>query len=301
LWPKADLVIGGPPCQGFSQLGARDPDDPRNNLWKEYLEVLDQSDAEFFVMENVPQLLKSPQFQMFLSEVKRPRRDFKIRAAVLSAADYGVPQIRNRAIVFGWRRGEPNLPAPSFGANSPRQRPYLTVRSALHGLPLEPDSQNWHRPRPNIRHTSLLRYAAVPIDGGNRFQMQARLDHDGMAHLVPQCWRRKTIGTTDVFGRLWWDRPAVTIRTEFYKPEKGRYLHPTADRPITIREAARLQSFPDSFRFPENQPMVSVARQIGNAVPPGMAKALAEQVKAHLSGDYAVEGAHAGQLELVAG
>ncbi len=77
--------------------------------------------------------------------------------------------------------------------------------------------------------------------------MQRNLDRAGLAHLVPRCWREKPTGTTDVFGRLWWDRPAYTIRTEFYKPEKGRYLHPSAHRPITVREAARCMSFPDDF------------------------------------------------------
>ena len=85
-----------------------------------------------------------------------------------------------------------------------------------------------------------------------------------------------------VFGRMWWDRPSPTIRTEFYKPEKGRYLHPVAHRPITVREAARLQSFPDDFIFPESQRMTSVARQIGNAVPPVLAEALAKVVRDHL-------------------
>ena len=84
-----------------------------------------------------------------------------------------------------------------------------------------------------------------------------KLDREGLGDLVPHCWRKKPTGTTDVFGRLWWDRPASTIRTEFYKPEKGRYLHPTAHRPITVREAARCMTFPDDFVLPEHQSMTS--------------------------------------------
>ena len=91
----------------------------------------------------------------------------------------------------------------------------------------------------NPRPETIVRYRHVPHDGGNRFQMQDALDAAGLGHLVPRCWRNKPTGTTDVFGRLCWNRPAFTIRTEFYKPEKGRYLHPTEHRPITIREAAR--------------------------------------------------------------
>ena len=117
---------------------------------------------------------------------------------------------------------------------------------------------------------SLQRYKAVP-PGGNRFDLQRNAPE-----LTPPCWIRKTSGGTDLFGRLWWDRPSVTIRTEFFKPEKGRYLHPEAHRPITHREAARLMGFPDDFIFFGTT--TEIARQIGNAVPPPLAGALARMV-----------------------
>jgi DNA (cytosine-5)-methyltransferase 1 len=158
---------------------------------------------------------------------------------------------------------------------------WVSFRAAAEGLPLTPDGENWHRPR-NPRSFSVRRYKAVPRDGGNRFQMQRNLDRAGLGELVPRCWREKTTGTTDVFGRLWWDRPAYTIRTEFYKPEKGRYLHPSAHRPITVREAARCMSFPDDFELPEEQAMTSIARQVGNAVPPLLAQCIAAELALHL-------------------
>jgi DNA (cytosine-5)-methyltransferase 1 len=105
----------------------------------------------------------------------------------------------------------------------------------------------------------------------NRFDLQKRAPE-----ITPPCWIRKTQGGTDLFGRLWWDRPAFTIRTEFFKPEKGRYLHPSQHRPITHREAARLQSFPDSFRFVGTK--IEIAKQIGNAVPPMLAARVADCV-----------------------
>jgi DNA (cytosine-5)-methyltransferase 1 len=105
----------------------------------------------------------------------------------------------------------------------------------------------------------------------NRFDLQKRA-----LHLTPPCWIRKTSGGTDLFGRLWWDRPACTMRTEFFKPEKGRYLHPSQHRPITHREAARFQSFPDDFKFCGTK--IDIARQIGNAVPPLLAARLADCV-----------------------
>jgi DNA (cytosine-5)-methyltransferase 1 len=282
-WPSASVVAGGPPCQGFSQLGSRDPDDPRNRLWREYVRVLDESGADVFLMENVPQLLHSRQFDLFRRTVVH--RGFTLISAVLNAADYGVPQSRRRAIVIGSRFGEPFFPERTNGPLSLSGAPYQTVRDAWSAIPAldeEPTGVNWHTSRPKVRAQSVLRYTAVPKDGGNRFQMQANLEAAGHRDLVPPCWLKKPTGTTDVFGRLWWDRPSVTIRTEFFKPEKGRYLHPSADRAITIREAARLQSFPDSFVFPEGQSMGSVARQIGNAVPPRLATALARAIREHL-------------------
>jgi DNA (cytosine-5)-methyltransferase 1 len=94
--------------------------------------------------------------------------------------------------------------------------------------------------------------------------------------LLPPCWVKKPKGTTDVMGRLWWDQPSVTIRTEFYKPEKGRYLHPEEHRPITHLEAARLQTFPPEFLWCGSK--VAIAKQIGNAVPTLLAQRIAEAV-----------------------
>jgi DNA (cytosine-5)-methyltransferase 1 len=125
-----------------------------------------------------------------------------------------------------------------------------------------------------------------------RFDLAAR-----RPDITPACWLRKKTGSTDVFGRLWWERPAFTIRTEFFKPEKGRYLHPAEHRPITVREAARCMTFEDDFEFPAEQPMTTVAKQIGNAVPPVLAAAIAEALVAQLEAERARE---AGARELAA-
>lgn len=121
---------------------------------------------------------------------------------------------------------------------------------------------------------SLARYRAVP-PGGNRFDLQKNAPH-----LMPPCWIKKASGGTDLFDRLWWNRPSVTIRTEFFKPEKGRYLHPSQHRPITHREAARLMGFPDDFVFKGTK--TEIARQIGNAVPPDLGGAVATVAKQFL-------------------
>ena len=153
---------------------------------------------------------------------------------------------------------------------------WLTVRDAIGDLP-EPDgvAPDANAGGPLDIHfgrtptqKSLLRYRTVP-EGGNRFDLMR-----DAPEITPRCWLEKPSGSTDLFGRLWWDRPAVTIRTEFFKPEKGRYLHPVSDRPITHREAARLQSFSDDFEFLGSK--TEIAKQIGNAVPPKLAARVAD-------------------------
>ena len=146
-----------------------------------------------------------------------------------------------------------------------------SARDALRNVPLKPTGVNWHIGR-NPTPKSLKRYRCVP-EGGNRWDLPAVL--------MPDCWKRKTKGGTDLFGRLWWDRPSVTIRTEFYKPEKGRYLHPVAHRPITHHEAALLQGFPEDFVFCGSK--IRVGIQIGNAVPPPLAHAIATHIATMLS------------------
>lgn len=258
-----DFIIGGPPCQGFSPLGKMSPSKKHpkmNKLWQEYLRIVDMVKPRGFVVENVPEFLDSEEFKIFKEEIKK--RNYNIKAHVLNAAEFGVPQSRKRGFTIALKDRFPVFPAPVS-----KQK---TVRDAIGDLPLKPDGKNWHIGR-SPTEKSLERYKCVP-KGGNRFDlMRKRPD------ITPDCWLNKPAGSTDVFGRLWWDRPSVTIRTEFFKPEKGRYLHPEANRPITHREAARLQTFPDNFEFVGSK--TEVARMIGNAVPPTLALNVALAVK----------------------
>lgn len=268
---QVDVIVGGPPCQGFSQLGKRMADDPRNKLLYEFFRVVTDLRPKVFVMENVPQLLKSDQYAEFKELVANS--EYEIVEKVLLAADYGAPQKRQRAIIIGSRIGSPKHPLPShknpiesadlFNANL---EVWKTVKDAIGDLPLVPTGEDLHIGR-NPTELSKERYSHIP-PGGNRFNLPKEI--------TPNCWLNKPTGLTDVFGRLWWDRPSVTIRTEFFKPEKGRYLHPTEDRPITLREAARLQGFPDSYKFSGSY--TQIAKQIGNAVPTALAESIAETV-----------------------
>ena len=278
LFPKADVVIGGPPCQGFSNLGEKVPLDPRRQLWRHFLRAVEQSQACAYVMENVAPLLSSAEFE----EIKKVSEEmgFCVEGRVLNTANYGVPQTRKRTIIIAIKGMKPVFPEPThydpekldknkfplFADVDYEIKPWLTVRDAIGDLPGKPTEKDWHlgrKPTPK----SLKRYMAIP-PGGNRFDLPVDLQ--------PKCWIKKTKGGTDLMGRLWWDRPSVTIRTEFFKPEKGRYLHPVENRPITHREAMRLQGFPDTFAFIGAK--IAVARQVGNAVPPPLAYAVAKAV-----------------------
>lgn len=275
-YPRADLVLGGPPCQGFSPLGRDRDEDSRltlNRLWLDYLRVVKRVRPAIFLVENVPQFLRSTQFGHFARYCKRYLPEYELDSRTLNAVDYGVPQSRKRGFIIGSRVGLPWWPAPTHHEGGVLGNRWRTVRDAIGDLPRVADDRSLHWSR-NPEPQSLLRYSLIP-EGGNRFDLQ-RIRPD----LLPECWKKKPTGTTDGLGRMWWDRPSPTIRTEFFKPEKGRYLHPEADRSITHREAARLQSFPDDFLFEGSR--IQVARQIGNAVPPLLAEALAREITAHL-------------------
>lgn len=288
-FPKADIVIGGPPCQGFSLLNKQRAVDPRKELWRAFMQVVEQVRPTMFVMENVPELLSSLEFQRI--KKKAESLGYMAVSGVLNAADFGVPQRRKRAIIIASLNGFPRMPEPTHCDPQKRQGlfrqgmlPWETVGRAVYDLeePCGIDIMVGQVPPPMDLHfgrtptkESLARYRCIP-EGGNRFDLQKK-----RPDITPACWIRKKSGGTDLFGRLWWDRPAFTIRTEFFKPEKGRYLHPRQNRPITHREAARLQSFPDNFKFLGTK--IEVARQIGNAVPPLLAKKVAEAVIEHLA------------------
>ncbi len=318
---NVDVIMGGPPCQGFSGLGKEDPDDPRNLLWREYMRVVTTIRPKIFVLENVDRFLKSQQFADLKAATETgDLQDYTLVPKVLNAADYGVPQARRRAIVIATRKelGEPlTHPEPTHEQNSnpsqerldsgKRLEPWVGVGPEVFSkTPIDaPDKDLPERtgaplgvklPGPfktadlhiGRRPTalSLARYAVIK-PGGNRHDLRGETaEIDGKeVPLSTSSWDRHNSGSGDVMGRMHEDRPSVTIRTEFYKPEKGRYLHPKADRPITHYEAALIQGFPEDFLWYGSK--VEIARQIGNAVPIGLGKALAEAIHNYLSGRQA--------------
>ena len=307
---EVDVVIGGPPCQGFSGLGRRDPTDERNQLWLEYKRLVHLAHPKVFVIENVAGFLRSPEFAALEEEFAiGDLTEYEYISGVLHAEDFGVPQKRHRAFVVASRVGTPSLPIathsqPGLGI----QHPWQTVEDALRGLPAEPAStllptrvsspNGFEVPGPfteleihvgrTYESKSLERYDLI-APGRGRLDLPPELQYE--------CWKKKKSGTSDVLGRLSWGKPSVTIRTEFFKPEKGRYLHPRweaengatrANRAITHAEAARLQTFPPTYEWCGGK--VAIARQIGNAVPPTLAFEIARQVVVPLLDGTAASG-----------
>lgn len=279
--PEVDVVVGGPPCQGFSTLGKRDETDARNFLWREYAKTVHMARPRYFVLENVPAFTKSPQYQVFLDELGAGGllEDYAFEYKILNAADYGAAQARKRVVVIGHHK---DLPAPGFPPPTHVDN-WVSLEECLRGVPPRIESigldggtitfgstslggpfstRELHVGR-NYQQISLDRFAAIGY-GENRFALPDRLK--------APCWRKHTSGSGDVMGRLRWEHPSVTIRTEFFKPEKGRYLHPVEDRVITHYEAARIQGFPDDYQWVGNY--AQIARQIGNAVPIPLGRAI---------------------------
>lgn len=283
-----DLVLGGPPCQGFSNMGRREAADERNELWRHYVRAVLDLRPRAFVMENVPQMLSSGQFQDLVGHPELGRL-WDVRAQVLDAADYGAATHRRRAIVIGVRRDlpHPGHPDPTHG---PGLEPFVTVRDVIGSLgepgdlpqgrrrrqgrldfdgPYRLDELHVHR---RVGALSRQRYAAIPA-GGNRFDLADTLLSKNLLGY--------STGGRDILGRMHWDRPCVTLRTEFTKPEKGRYLHPVAARGITPAEGALLMGFSPQTLFVG--PTSQIVRQIGNAVPIRLGAAIAAHLAPILS------------------
>lgn len=278
-----DLLVGGPPCQGFSVQRIGSDHDIRNHLVLEFCRLVTEIKPRLFFMENVPGLLGKRGKELVAEFLMRlDRAGYTVISTIINAADYGVPQLRKRVVFAGWKKGqEPFLfPRPSFDSQQ-----YRTVLDAFDGLPSPPEDLTPHPLDPLHRRSKLSklnqkRIEMIPPGGG----MQDLPDE-----LRVNCHKAGAdkIGHRYVYGRLAPDRPAATITARFDSFTRGKFGHPVEPRNITLREGARLQSFPDSFSFVGTQE--EVAALIGNAVPPLVAKALAGAAAAYLSGQPTVD------------
>lgn len=256
---SAAVLIAGPPCQGFSSIGRRQSDDPRNSLCLVVPRWAAHCNPAVVIVENVPQFLSSRPWEAMNCEMEE--LGFSGEAFVLNARDFGVPQNRSRSFsiyskgAYSDWRFDPAAPC--------------TVAESLGGLAASPSSENEHFTM-RVTPTQLARIVRVPTGGDIRDIAKSA------PKLVPPSWFRTKGKIVDIWGRLSPDGVSNAIRTGFHHPSRGRYLHPTEHRPITFREAARLQTVPDWFAFEGVGEQIS--RQIGNGVPILLGRAVAREV-----------------------
>lgn len=271
---EIDVLVGGPPCQGFSTIGKRvssDPNkryqsDPRNTLFKEYIRVLNYLKPKFFLMENVEGLLTRDKGTIF-EEIKRTfaATGYEFNYVILNAADYGVPQMRNRIFFYGNRVGIKMTPPPATHSEC-GENTWKTVGEAISDLANTGDNPAINHVALKHGETNIRRYMLIP-EGG-------RLPETS---LPPELYR-KNFGNT--FKRLHRDRPSLTM-----VPGHNAFpIHPWLHRSLTVREAARIQTFPDNYIFVG--PRDKQCMQVGNAVPVKLAQAWAEHIKKDLDKYY---------------
>lgn len=262
---KPLIAIGCAPCQGFTSHKKRswDIEDKRNTLVGTFASIATKLDSECVIMENVPELLSNRYWNHF-EEARTILQNagYVVHQAIYNAASFRVPQERFRAIVVAMKR-DFLLPKPLV---IPEE--YVTVRQAIGHLPKVMPGQM--RPEDKLhrsarhRKSTIETIRAVPHDGGSR-----------PVGIGPKCLDRVS-GFYDVYGRLYWDKPAITITHYARNPASGRFVHPEQDRGLTMRETALLQSFPMGFEFVGS--FDSIFKQIGEAVPPRLACGVATSV-----------------------
>jgi DNA (cytosine-5)-methyltransferase 1 len=263
-----DILLGGPPCQGFSahRLNNTGVNDPRNELLLKYFEYVRVLRPSFFLVENVPGLLW-PKHKKFLKAFYdlAERADYGlVEPKVINARDFGVPQNRRRVFLLGFDRRRLSKP-PAWppkpthvSPDSVRRLPHWQPASIAFKRALAGDPNNIHMKHgPELLET----FACTPANGGSRKQS---------GRVLP-C-HKNHVGHHDVYGRIDPSAPAPTMTTACINPSKGRFVHPTQHHGITLRQAARLQSFPDWFNFEGG--IMAGGVQVGNAVPVDLAKAL---------------------------
>lgn len=293
----ADIIIGGPPCQGFSMAGARIREgfigDPRNFLFKHYFNVVKAVQPQVFVMENVKGIMTMEDGKIF-EEILRLFSNselldgcaYNIYYRVVKAVDFGVPQKRERMIILGtlkdvdvdslWQQT-----IEEISKDYPHYFDEVTVHDAICNLGETTFDGNVINPKPETEYQKYL--------GCN---LEILTNHSKTKHSSVAVDRMKRIANGENFtsldekiksvhsgsyGRLCWNEQAPTITTRFDTPAGGRFIHPTEDRTLTPREAARIQSFPDDFIFYGSK--TSICKQIGNAVPPKISYFLARLIE----------------------
>ena len=264
-----DVIVGGPPCQAYSTVGKRLIDDPRGKLFQEYFRILKELRPRLFVFENVKGLLSMQRGELIQTIVSLFESiGYHVEKKLLNAADFGTPQIRERIILVGTLGERPfAYPAPTHydPANPPASvvglKPYVTLGEALDDLP-----------------------SILPGEKGTKYAHRAQNDYQRLMRVhAPREIQdlRSSSGFANCYCRLWWNRPSTTITRNLGCPSSSRCIHPRDPRPLSTREGARLQGFPDNYVFMGTRSDKHL--QIGNAVPTFLSFAIKDAVKRYLN------------------
>jgi len=299
--PSADVIIGGPPCQGFSGIGKRDPNDDRSALVYSYLDVVNRIQPKIFLFENVTGIKssKASDGSKVIDNLKKAFEDigYHINIYTLNAADYGVPQKRKRVFIIGNKLGtDITAPTQTHFDNVPSKKQWISSFEAISDLESPTENGNIkykHEPicdyqslmRKNSKETTLqiIPYSS-PTDkeiikhvkpGGNYMDIPDEVSTKRIMYF------KSTGGRTTTYGRLDPEKPNYTLNTHFNRPNIGCNIHYNEDRMITIREGLRFQSFPDDFHL-ISKTKRNYYVQVGNAVPPLLSKAWAEHLLQYL-------------------
>jgi DNA (cytosine-5)-methyltransferase 1 len=306
---EVDLITGGPPCQPFSTAGKRGSvGDPRGSLFREFIRLIDEIQPRFFLMENVRGILSAPilhrphnrrgmgypplkreeqpgaALTVIMQEMKRIGYTLS-EPKLLEAADYGVPQNRNRVFFLASRDGESiSLPLPTHSEKGNNELPkWRTLKEAFDGLD-EPEPEFFPYSQTRLKYLKLLK------GGQNWRYLPDELKAEAMGGAY-----KSGGGKVGFYRRLSWDKPSPTVTTSPHQKATDM-CHPEQLRPLSVRECARVQTFPDDWVFFGS--VSSKYKQIGNAVPVRLARVLGEHIHAALSGEKVIGIAEAHQLQL---
>jgi len=291
-----DVIVGGPPCQAYSTVGKRLSGDPRGKLFLEYHRILTELNPKMFLFENVKGLLSMSKGELIKEIIRLFESDgYKVELKVLNAADYGTPQVRERVIIVGTRcKRDFVYPKPTHAENpgscgAEELKPWVTLGEALGDLPIiySGEQGTQYCSPPQNDYQLLMRQNApleveeqeVPKNKERMIRLMEALPDGGTPKDIPEELRPKS-GFANCYCRLWWNRPSTTITRNLGCVSSSRCVHPKYPRPLSTREAARLQGFPDDYKFYGSREDKHL--QIGNAVPTFLSVALKNSVKDYL-------------------